>query len=264
MKPNRIHCLIMLVFLAFTASAQASERALVGKLEIMKGDVQRLSNTELSFDWNQVSSGQEVFIGDKLKTSGSTLARVIYTDSTELKLREHTFVEFKDDAIRLLIGDVWVSMVKRGSTFEVRTPAIVAGVRGTKFAVDVEYSGSSKVSVTEGTVAVKAMNSPREVMVNAGSFTQCSVESEPSAPAALNGSELAAQWDDPSISSYNYPVSTGQSAIDADALQKARAEYLNVIFEINALKGAGKEVPAELTQRLDQAKSRMKQARRGN
>ncbi|PKK92294.1 MAG: hypothetical protein CVV64_02450 [Candidatus Wallbacteria bacterium HGW-Wallbacteria-1] len=262
MKLNRNTLISLLVVVVLALPAMASERTLVGKLEIINGQVQRLSNAELSFDWKGISSGNEIFVGDKLKTAGSTLAKVVYSDSTEMKLREHTFVEFRDDAIRLLIGDVWVSMVKRGSTFEVRTPAIVAGVRGTKFAVDVESSGASRVSVTEGRVAVRAMGSPREILVDAGQYTECAADSEPAPPASLDRAALAGEWNDSSIASVQKGHASEQSAgVDADELQKARSEYLNVIFEINALKGAGKTVPADLEQRLNAAKKRMKSAR---
>lgn len=48
-----------------------------------------------------------------------------------------------------------VKKLSKESSFQVRTPSAVAGVRGTKFGVQINESGTVSVSVTEGLVAVQ-------------------------------------------------------------------------------------------------------------
>ena len=65
--------------------------------------------------------------------------------------QENTRVEFKT-------GKSMVSITKKlaaQDSFDVMTPAAVAGVRGTEFLVDVADQASSKIAVTKGTVAMR-------------------------------------------------------------------------------------------------------------
>ena len=55
--------------------------------------------------------------------------------------------------------------------FEVETPFLIAGVKGTAFAVDVEH-GSASVSVTEGTVSVSSGRRLRRSTTSAASLSR--------------------------------------------------------------------------------------------
>jgi hypothetical protein len=72
------------------------------------------------------------------------------------------------------------------SRFEIRTPAAVAGVRGTEFIVAVDEAGKSEVHVIEGLVEVLNVRDRqnRSVQVAAGQFSLVDLNRLPSAPRA--------------------------------------------------------------------------------
>ena len=62
-----------------------------------------------------------------------------------------------------------VKKLSKSSSFQVRTPSAVAGVRGTRFGVEIDRSGTVSVDVTEGLVAVAPASNPGStVAVGAG------------------------------------------------------------------------------------------------
>lgn len=236
----------------------------IGTIEITRGNVQQLSSDELNFTWKQMGSGTTVRLGDKVKTGADTMAKVVYADGTELKMKEHTLVEFRESAIRLLIGDTWIKMVKRGTTFEVHTPAIVAGVRGTRFAVKVQSAGDTRVAVTEGLVSVKGVG--REVMVGAGRAVDCTPGSAPPEAMEFDGGALDASWEPRSTSDFGIgfgglDVMGGDSR---DKLRKAKEDLNNAMFEINVVKGRGEKVGPDLINKLKDARARYNALINGN
>lgn len=255
-----------LAFMAFFILGGASLAGddVIGTVEINRGEVKQLSSEELNFTWKQVGNGATVRLGDKVKTGADTLAKVVYTDGTELKMKDHTLVEFRESAIRLLIGDTWIKMVKRGTAFEVHTPAIVAGVRGTRFAVNVQGGGDTKVAVTEGLVSVKG--SGREVMVGAGRAVNCVPGSPPPEAVEFDGGSLDALWEPRSTSDFGIgfgglDVMGGDSR---DRLRKAKEDLNNAMFEINVVKGRGEKVGPDLIDRLKGARVRYNALINGN
>ncbi len=62
-----------------------------------------------------------------------------------------------------------VKKLSKASSFQVRTPSAVAGVRGTRFGVEIDQSGTVSVDVSEGEVAVAPASNPGStVAVTAG------------------------------------------------------------------------------------------------
>jgi hypothetical protein len=195
--------------------------------------------------------------GDKIKSSSDTYARVNYNDGAQVRIREHTLMELRAETLRLLIGDVWVQMVKRGNTFEVHTPSVVAGVRGTRFEVKTEYSGDSRVAVAEGLVAVRGAG--KEVMVPAGNLVECRVSQTPGPMSKFDSSALQQSWDNTSGSDIDVIITAPDNK--ADNMQDAKVLYLEAQYIFNKAKAENK-MTEEIKEKFRNALRNYQQLRR--
>lgn len=126
--------------------------------------------------WANAIEDTQLQVGSELKTNESKSARMLLRGKKdELRLPEKSHIEIEklsDDSeevvLNLRAGSVWVDVVPRSEpdAFQIRTPELTAGVRGTNFRVD-RQSGSSKVSVFAGTVQVTANRTGAFVTLNA-------------------------------------------------------------------------------------------------
>lgn len=101
-------------------------------------------------------------MGDTIELSGSTYMKLENLDSTKGKTKV---------SLELFKGIATNKVSKLGpeSSFTIRTPSAVAGVRGTEFQVAVSETGETEVDVMEGEVGVAASDSPdTAVPVKAG------------------------------------------------------------------------------------------------
>ncbi|MDI6792772.1 MAG: FecR domain-containing protein [bacterium] len=120
--------------------------------------------------------GKEVLLqkGDRIKVGKEdSWVEVTLPDGSTYRLGDETDAEIEklpkgnDDQFRIGIslGKIWSTVKKLtgGRKFEVATPAAVAGVRGTRFRVDVDENGKTKVAVHEGVVNVRTAKSEKDV-----------------------------------------------------------------------------------------------------
>ena len=90
--------------------------------------------------WQDYSEDQNLRFGDKIRTLSDSQVHLKYQDQTELKLSSNTLIEVESRGVRVFQGDSWIKVVKKGRSFEARTPNLVASVRGTMYDVSVRYS----------------------------------------------------------------------------------------------------------------------------
>jgi len=79
--------------------------------------------------------------------------------------------EISETGIKLLWGKIYSNVKKKvesGGKYEVKTGSVVAGVRGTKFLVEAEKNGATDLTVYEGVVAAKKLDSDYEMLVGKG------------------------------------------------------------------------------------------------
>jgi hypothetical protein len=101
-------------------------------------------------------------MGDSIELSGSTYIKLDQLDSTKGATKV---------SLELFKGLATNKVAKLGkeSSFSIRTPSAVAGVRGTEFQVAVSESGETEVAVMEGEVGVSDADGTSEpVPVTAG------------------------------------------------------------------------------------------------
>lgn len=191
MKKFTLCSLLVLVSLVLTpATVLAAENNEVGTISFVSGKAE-LKRGAIDL-WTKIVKDEPIQVNDMLRTGNSTMVTVNYQDGAILKIKSNTHVEFKLNGMRMRFGKTWYKIVKRGSGFEVQTPTMLAGIRGTVFDVDVDYTGKSKLRVMQGTVAVTGQENT--VFVNAGTYTEVLKNSMPIKPKPFDVSEANKEW----------------------------------------------------------------------
>ncbi len=122
-----------------------------------------------------VQSGTVVRTGPKASAvlswaDGTRMKADADTELTIEKCRMNKRKKATTSLFSLNVGKIWVDVVgvlSSESKFEISTPTVTAGVRGTTFSVEVAPTGETNVFVHEGTVAVAGGGPP--IAVKAGS-----------------------------------------------------------------------------------------------
>ena len=157
------------------------------KVEFMMGDVKIQS--QASSAWQSVTSGQNVRIGDTIKTGKQSYA-MINSDGNSIKIQANTKVKFTQELVNnkpqssmsLYGGSVNCKMdklKKTNSSYNVNTAASVCAVRGTEFDVAAGADGKTILQVTDGTVALSGNTKSVDVSKNQESAVKIGGEPEP-------------------------------------------------------------------------------------
>ena len=81
--------------------------------------------------WTQIEDKTLLSFDDQVRTGPNGRARLLYSDSSMLKLKENTLAQIGRGELRVLVGQAWVRVIKKGTHFQVVTPTLIAGVKGT-------------------------------------------------------------------------------------------------------------------------------------
>lgn len=162
----------------FTLAHTRDATAGVPEIEIVrfKGNVEIRTNQSVS--WTKASKGLRLNYGDVVRTGPQSIA-VIRHATTTIQLYENTILEFPSRTTGMRVGDsskdFATVFMKKGHTlikvlknslqrrFEVMTPSLIAGVKGTIFKV-FEEEGLKGVAVAEGIVEVVNQKDLSEVV----------------------------------------------------------------------------------------------------
>lgn len=221
--------------LAADPAAQIAE--MIGRVEAHAGESVRV----LRF-------GDAVFEGDRIRTSAGAKAKLLFSDRSVITVGPSTDLLISRSLYRLgnepqreslfEVGKGYVrALASRwsfgtASRFEIRTPAAVAGVRGTEFIVAVDEAGKTEVHVIEGAVEVLNVRDRqnRAVQLAAGQFSQIAVDRLPSAarPSVLERlRSLLGAVDIDAVESLNVPAESpggedgGEGSAQADAAPRS-------------------------------------------
>ena len=148
-------------------------------IEYFEGDVSVIRGTEDFF----ADFGEPLDAGDLIMTGPGSLAVISVNERVQVKLRENTDLWIdsvaENAAVTLRSGGVFARVArsietigKRAAGFEVKTPTVVAGVRGTEFFVaygrTVEEEPDLWLCVNEGRVEVAVPSTGESVTVEEG------------------------------------------------------------------------------------------------
>lgn len=149
---NTLITLLILSLFAAPAFSQGMLQEREARIVKAEGDVKVMIKEERA--WKPAEEGMVLSEGDIIKTgpSGAALINIAgdskgslvrMREDTELNLdilKEDVGADKKVTVLDVSIGKILIQAekLKEGSRFEVKTPTSVVGVRGTKFAVEVD------------------------------------------------------------------------------------------------------------------------------
>jgi len=168
--------LFLLLFIiclgGLSGPAGAAAPTLAGKLVYLQGQVE-VRRAGLK-DWVPAQINQDLCAGDTVRTGAISRAAVLCVDESQLKLNENTVVILKSAAPspRLRLGEVspaaleeaapslyevpqgevWLRNKNEKFLFEVETPAVTAGIRGTELNLRVALDGATILTLLEGSL----------------------------------------------------------------------------------------------------------------
>ena len=147
--------------------------SLTGEVEYLEGDVLIARNGEEEY----ADFGSPVEEDDVVTTESDSLAILRLSDGTALKIRENTTIRLvrltESAEIYLDKGSFFSNVTKRlTGKYTVKTPSVVAGVRGTEFFIaygrTIDDGADVWLCVNTGEVEVAVPETEEEVVVKAG------------------------------------------------------------------------------------------------
>jgi hypothetical protein len=188
-------CMVFALALIWCASANAAvDKAVVMK---MSGTVEAMAP---GAGWAKVTVGSALPEGTKVKTgkdgevflrwSGNNVVKIAALSLVELT-KMQTEGNTSKSLIGLTQGNVFSKVSKfasKDSSFEVKTPTAVAGVRGTGFDAGYTPGQPSTFAVAEGTIVVEAGGAAVEV--TEGMMSQVNEGMAPTEPVSVPPVEL--------------------------------------------------------------------------
>ena len=139
------------------------EKTVAATLYITQGIVEILENEQ----WKVALDGQEVSVGDNVRTGSDGKANIIFYDSSVIRLDPNSeiIIEGLDSSkdsvsisLKQKIGQTWVKALKLSGVetrLDIETPTTVATIRGTSFGILINEQGTDVV-VAEGVVEVQS------------------------------------------------------------------------------------------------------------
>lgn len=204
---ERIAQCILVLMLAFVLGAPRAAGAAqlkgVATIGSIKGDVQVQRGGAGS--WAAAKDGGLLHPGDRIKTGSESSCVLKWAQGNVLKLTAFTNVSIdtlaknpaagsEQSSVSMTNGKAYAHAKKLAgpqSSFEIKTPTAIAGVRGTKLGVGVDADETTSVECLEGVVVVKGA-AGGEVVLNQKEKTTVKKNEPPAAPSAMQASEEAA------------------------------------------------------------------------
>ncbi|HCL55657.1 MAG TPA: hypothetical protein DHW82_01420 [Spirochaetia bacterium] len=163
---KKIFILLLIVFPTLLTAGK------ILQVDFILGKVQIKKSKEVSYQ--ELTKDMTIQAGDVVRTGKSSMVKLVEPDGIRLVMMENStlnlsVLEEEKRDIQLLTGDSEFKVLK-GKNLSVRTPSMVAGVRGTLFKVSANSEGKEKVVVYEGKVEVTSPFYPDKeaVMVEEG------------------------------------------------------------------------------------------------
>ncbi|OIO71339.1 MAG: hypothetical protein AUJ58_00545 [Zetaproteobacteria bacterium CG1_02_55_237] len=199
MSMRDLMMIMMAVAFLFTGGAEAWAKV-AGHFTLIEGRVDVL--VKKGDKTIPVKLGDEVSVGDIVRTKSNSRAQITLVDSSLLNLGESSRMEIRrfvfaggaekkrDGMFHLFRGQLR-SIVHRDKAdtefnFKVETPTAVAAVRGTDYSSNVRSGSLSYFACKTGQVEVhNRMNIGAPVLINANQFTQVAVGFAPTPPRTI-------------------------------------------------------------------------------
>jgi len=156
--------------------------------------------------WRTLAAGNDVFVGERLRTADASRLKVLMRDDSVLTLGPKSELVIDQLVVRdgggtsrlgAVVGAVRAVVTDRygttGSSFEVKTPTAVAGVRGTGFVALIDDDGKrTRVIGLYDITWVRSVTDTtgrHEVRVGPGQITEVIAGGQPTKPHDLSNSQ---------------------------------------------------------------------------
>ncbi|MDD5194450.1 MAG: FecR family protein [Candidatus Omnitrophica bacterium] len=188
-----IYFFIIGLFLIGNIYAESSEVTVIyvsGSVDICSGDE--------SYPCSKAIEDMTVTAGDKIITAQDSSIELAFDENKKNILRvnpeSEVVISLKDnEKVELTKGEVFTTIeeLPSGSSFEIRTPTAIAGVRGTEWLTKVDEEGTD-IEAFQGTPYAKTIYengkvAPQETIVLSGHMTRVKRFKPPSALMPLPG-----------------------------------------------------------------------------
>lgn len=168
MKKSQIILAALFAATLFTVSCGEKEEkttSIYGVITFMKGDV------KVNQKAGQI--GVKVVQSDTIAVKADSVAVIQFTTNAQITIESNTTIEIakllqnpdgkNNIAINQKSGSTFSKVIPGQAEYNISTPAVTAGVRGTSFRVAVDETGQkTKVQLLRGKVAVKKKAPPEE------------------------------------------------------------------------------------------------------
>lgn len=201
---KRLSVILLAAVAAIALAPLSSGAQAVGTFTQIKGDVDLTPPGEAA---RPVKPGDEVFVGDIVRSKTASRAEIRFIDDSVLRLAENSRIEITEymveprqssSVLKLFRGKVQSIVTTTGKNFgmgkrdryEIHTPTAVCGVRGTNF-FTYFLNGVSGAVFQEGSGYGYSNNRPDEVrIIQTGEAMLVTSADEPPEVNPVTGSEL--------------------------------------------------------------------------
>lgn len=163
-------------------------------------------STKNSDTWLFAKEGDFLYEGDKLKTDVKSMASITFVNGIEVKLNNSTDFTIepteisdrgKGNTVNLSVGQMWSRVLKKGTQFNIETPAATVAIRGTTSKVKVKKLKKSKkfiteVTLLEGTLFLK--NEFGKLKMKEGTTASATMGSAPQQEGSIDTTDE--KWED--------------------------------------------------------------------
>ena len=187
------------VMIVLTVGIFISRAALCAEVKATLKDLKGTVEVKMSEEtkWTPAKEGMKVGSGVMIRCMAASSAFVLWAEGNIIKVYAMTTFELKslttdpakkveNSNVGLTTGKILAkakSLANPESSFEVKTPTAIAGVRGTDFGVEVAQDQTTSIAVISGSVAVTA--EAIEMIVTESLQTVVEMGQPPTEPAAI-------------------------------------------------------------------------------
>lgn len=148
--------------------------------------------------WLPLRSGAALPHGSSIRTGPDSIAEIVFFNLQLVRLRPGSLITVpthdgpaeRGGVLVMTIGKIW-SRVTRGSRFEVESSSAIAGVRGTRFSVEIMADGRERFAVYSGALDVRIRALDDIVALEAGGWLAIAADGSSLETGALNALERA-------------------------------------------------------------------------
>ena len=199
--------------------------------------------------------GEQLKPGTKIRTAAESQAEVAFEDGSILVVQSQSSLvlsgikrqQRKKTSILIFFGRIWNKVSRKlgeRASYEVNTPIVVCGVRGTEFVAAVGDDGSVRILVGQGVVNVSDVD--RQKTLNAGEEVEADVDSVGEVDAA----EDQPDWEQWRSRKLERVRKQGRDIID-----KFKNRILSRRERLEELRKQQEEIEAERKQAIERARA---------